>query len=143
MQSSLKQVRGMRPSELVLLLSSLPRLTVVYLRHLNTLSSLPLFAKTFGVSLPIVFHTVYISVQRNIALLFWRYSMTAETHPFGWLEPNPVRKNLMVSKKGQIRLILTPLIFGTRNFAQTNGITSTAICLQDFSSSSSTSQLIE
>ena len=33
----------------------------------KTPSSLPLFAKTFGVSLPIAFHTAFIFVQRNNA----------------------------------------------------------------------------
>ena len=36
--------------------------------HLRTLFSLPLFAKTFGVSSPIVFRTAFIFVLRNIAL---------------------------------------------------------------------------
>jgi hypothetical protein len=73
---------------LALRLSSLLKLTVAYLCHLKLLSSLPLFAKTFGVSSPIVFHTAFIFVRSHIALLSWRYFMATEIPPFGLLEPN-------------------------------------------------------
>gem|GEM_PF-6233351 len=73
---------------LALPLSSLPRLIVACRWHLNILSSLPLFAKKFGVSSRIVFHTAFIFARRNIALLSWRYFIAVETPPFGRLEPN-------------------------------------------------------
>lgn len=59
-----------------------------YRWHLNTLSSVPLFARTFGVSSPIVSPTACIFVRRSIALLSWRYSMATEIPPFGRLESN-------------------------------------------------------
>jgi hypothetical protein len=55
--------------------------------HLNTLTSLPLFAKKFGVSSCSVFQTVFIFGQRNIALLSWQYFTAVETLPFGKVEP--------------------------------------------------------
>ncbi len=74
----MKQAHGMKASNVALLLSSLLRLTVVYRLHLNIPSGLPLFAGTFGLLLPIVFHTAFIFMRNNIALLSWRYFMAAE-----------------------------------------------------------------
>lgn len=54
--------------------------------------SLPLLARTFGVSSPIVFRTAFIFVRENTALLSWLYSIAAEIPPFDWLEPNPALK---------------------------------------------------
>jgi hypothetical protein len=38
----------------------------------------------------IAFHTAFIFVRRNIALLSWRYFMAAEILQFCWLESNSV-----------------------------------------------------
>ena len=64
---------------------------VAYRLLLNTLSSMPLFARTSGALWSIVFRTAFIFAQKNIALLSWQYSMAAETPPFGLLEPNPAQ----------------------------------------------------
>jgi len=58
------------------------KLTVAYRRQPNIVSRLPLFARTFVVSLPTVFRTAFIFVRRNIALLSWLYFMTAEILQF-------------------------------------------------------------
>lgn len=78
----------MKASDLALRLSSWLKLIVAYRWHLNTLSNVPLFARTFGVSSPIVSPTACIFVWRSIALLSWRYSKATEIPPFGRLESN-------------------------------------------------------
>lgn len=85
--SLLKQVRGMKPNEL--LLSSWLRLTVVYRWHLNTLSSLLSFARTFGASMKIISRIAFIFAQIIIALLSSQYFMAVEILPFGKQGPNP------------------------------------------------------